>query len=412
MRTDVLARLNRWLRRSGETSARPRAVESSSVAETSGVAETSVIVETSAAATATPDSLRASLIVHRLVAEPWYVDSVAIDGARVSVAGWSMPVDSREPAEGWFTINGRRFDAIRYPLHRQDVADVFWQRAGSAECGFECVAEDIGDIYPGGVLEIRRIVPDTPRIELGRDSWFKPDPALHVDLPDVDRRFRVIGDRDPLGFLVSGATDYHRMDRAAAAIAGRRIHEFRRVLDWGIGCGRVARHFPAAHSSALTGCDIDRDNVEWCRAHLAGTFNASALTPPLPFDDASFDLIYGISVFTHLREPMQLRWLAELARVSAPGALLLLTIHGETAIDFSRLPPREYRRVRDDVRREGILVSGVNTQLDGHAEHAGEYVNVYHSIDYVRRTWGQFFTVLHVLPGYILHHDLVVLRKP
>jgi hypothetical protein len=116
-------------------------------------------------------------------------------------------------------------------------------------------------------------------------------------------------------------------------------------------------------------------------------------------------------VFTHFREAMQLAWLAELARVSAPGAILLMTTHGQTAIDFSRLPPAEYRRVREDVRRAGILESGANTQLDGHADHRGEYVNVYHSPDYVRRTWDRHFDVLHVLPGYILHHDLVILRK-
>jgi len=30
----------------------------------------------------------------------------------------------------------------------------------------------------------------------------------------------------------------------------------------------------------------------------------------------------------------------------------------------------------------------------------------------VQRTWSRFFNVVHILPGYILHHDLVVLRKP
>jgi hypothetical protein len=38
-------------------------------------------------------------------------------------------------------------------------------------------------------------------------------------------------------------------------------------------------------------------------------------------------------------------------------------------------------------------------------------VNVWHGEDYVRRVWGDYFDVLHVIPGYILHHDLVVLRK-
>lgn len=352
------------------------------------------------------------LVVPRLCAEPWYVDQVAIDGARLSAAGWSMPVDAHEPPDGWFTVNGRRFDRIAYPLARPDVGAVFWQRKGASMCGFECAIDDVGDAYPNGVLEIRRVVSNTPPLEQGRDSWFAPDPALHADLPDEDRRFRVIGDRDPRGFLISGATDYHRMDRALVEVAGKPLHAFAHVLDWGVGCGRVARHLPAGHSGALTGCDIDRDNVHWCAANLPGTFVASQLEPPLPFDSGRFDLVCGISVFTHLREPMQLRWLDELARVTQSGAILLLTTHGETAIDFSRLSPPDYRRTRDRVAREGIVVSGTNTQLDGHAEHAGEYVNVYHSADYVRRTWGRYFDVLHILPGYILHHDLVVLRKP
>ena len=135
------------------------------------------------------------------------------------------------------------------------------------------------------------------------------------------------------------------------------------------------------------------------------------MTPPLPFDDASFDVVYGVSVFTHLREPMQLRWLAELARIAAPGAILLVTVHGRTAIDFSRQPPSEYRRLIEEVARNGMAFTGENTQLDGHADHGGEYVNVLHGADYVRQTWSRFFDVLHILPGYILHHDLVILRK-
>jgi SAM-dependent methyltransferase len=361
---------------------------------------------------ASADAVRAACTVPRLRAEPWYVDSVTIDGTRVSVAGWSMPVDDRAPAEGWFTINGRAFDRIAYPLPRDDVGAVFWQREGSALCGFHCEIDDVADPYPMGMMEIRRVVASTPRIERGRDSWFIPDPARHASLPDEDRRFRVIGDRDARGFLVSGATDYQRIDRVIVDVAGRHLHEFAHVLDWGVGCGRIARHFPAAHAQALTGCDIDRDNVDWCAANLPGTFAASRLLPPLPFEDASFDAVYGVSVFTHMREPMQLAWLAELARVMRPGGFLVTTTHGETAIEFSRLPPPDYRQMRERVAREGLVVTGNNTQLDGHADHEGEYVNVYHSIDYVQRTWSRHFDVLHIVPGLILHHDLVVMRKP
>jgi len=352
------------------------------------------------------------LIVPRLVAEPWYVDRVTTDGHRFAAAGWSMPVTDDEPAGGWFTVNGKRFDRLAYPLLRSDVGAVFWQREGSSQCGFDGEIDELREPYQDGVLEFRRVIDDTPAIERGRDAWFLPDPARHTNLPDEDRRFRVIGDRDARGFLVSGATDYHRIDRVLVALTGRRLHAFDRVLDWGVGCGRLARHFPSAHARAFAGCDIDRDNVDWCAANLPGTFVASGIAPPLPFARESFDVVYGVSVFTHLREPMQRRWLDELARITRPGAILLMTTHGETAIDFARLAPVDYRNTRDRLAREGFVVSGTNSQLDGHAEHGGEYVNVHHSADYVRRTWGRHFDVLHVLPGYILHHDLVVMRRP
>jgi len=352
------------------------------------------------------------LIVPRLVAEPWYVDRVTTDGHRFAAAGWSMPVTGDEPAGGWFTVNGKRFDRLAYPLLRSDVGAVFWQREGSSQCGFDGEIDELREPYQDGVLEFRRVIDDTPAIERGRDAWFLPDPARHTNLPDEDRRFRVIGDRDARGFLVSGATDYHRIDRVLVALTGRHLHAFDRVLDWGVGCGRLARHFPSAHARAFAGCDIDRDNVDWCAANLPGTFAASRLLPPLPFDDASFDAVYGVSVFTHMREPMQLAWLAELARVMRPGGFLVTTTHGETAIEFSRLPPPDYRQMRERVAREGLVVTGNNTQLDGHADHEGEYVNVYHSIGYVQRTWSRHFDVLHIVPGLILHHDLVVMRKP
>jgi hypothetical protein len=350
--------------------------------------------------------------VGRLVAEPWYVDHIDLSGDRFYAAGWSMLVDSKPAPEGAFTVNGRPFDELRYPLLRDDVGAVFWMREGSSRCGFEGVIEHLPEPYPRGVLEIRRVRADTPILERGRDSWFKPDPALHADLPDEERRFRVIADRDANGFLVSGATDYLRIDRAVATLSGKHVHEFDRVLDWGVGCGRLARHFPKARADVLTGCDIDHDNIEWCSAHLPGTFVGCSMSPPLPFADASFDLIYSVSVFTHLREPMQMQWLEELSRVMKRGAMLLTTIHGQTAIDFSRQPPSEYARLQEEVRAKGIVFTGDNSQLDGHADHGGEYVNVLHSLDYVRRVWGRTFEVVHILPGYILHHDLVVLRKP
>jgi hypothetical protein len=68
-------------------------------------------------------------------------------------------------------------------------------------------------------------------------------------------------------------------------------------------------------------------------------------------------------------------------------------------------------QLSEQVVREGILVGSANSQLDGHVDHQGEYVNVFHSRDYIYDRWSKYFDVVAVIPGYIFTHDLVVLRR-
>src|SRR6185437_10459243 len=62
---------------------------------------------------------------------------------------------------------------------------------------------------------------------------------------------------------------------------------------------------------------------------------------PLPFAEASFDLIITVSVLTHVDEPTQDRLLEELRRVARPGGTVLITTHGaralQRAIDEERI---------------------------------------------------------------------------
>ncbi len=348
----------------------------------------------------------ASLVRNRMVAEPWFVDRVSVDGATVTVEGWSFP--RAKPTE--FFLNGKRFEHIDYPLLRTDVGQCFWQRRNAQMSGFRCRSMAVVEPYPNGVMKISRSG-DASRIDSGRNDWHIPEQRARVSVPDDDRRFRVIGDRDLTGFLNTGATDFHRVSEVVQKLTGRPLWAFDKVLDWGVGCGRLARHFPEQHANALTGCDIDHDNVEWCEANLNGRFVTSSLVPPLPFADGTFDVVYGVSIFTHLRQALQDQWLAELRRITRVGGLVLTTVHGETAVEFFRLRPREYAYLKAEIARTGLLVSSGNGQLDGFVEKPREYVNVFHDRRYVERHWSRYFDVLRVIPGYIFTHDLVVMRR-
>jgi SAM-dependent methyltransferase len=231
-----------------------------------------------------------------------------------------------------------------------------------------------------------------------------------LPLPPPRLRDRVHGAMDRASFLSVGAT----CARDLAALLrqqGRELTSFERVLDFGCGCGRTLRCFkerPAGQQ--LFGTDIDPQSIGWCREHLRGLadWRVNDVEPPLVYPDASFDLIYAISVFTHIDEAAQFAWLAELRRVAKPGALLLLTVHGDHVAGRS-LSSDEQARLAE---KGFSFVVGAT----GRWKHDGlpdSYQTSFHTKDYVAREWARYFQVLaHVDRGMGDNQDAVVLAKP
>src|SRR5262245_56619780 len=83
------------------------------------------------------------------------------------------------------------------------------------------------------------------------------------------------------------------------------------LLDWGCGCGRVLRHWSTLEGTAVHGCDINPKMVDWCEGNLPfAAVVVNELSPPLPYTDGTFGLVYAFSVMTHLSEELQREWVA------------------------------------------------------------------------------------------------------
>ena len=149
----------------------------------------------------------------------------------------------------------------------------------------------------------------------------------------------VAGPTSAAGFLRKGQIGADVV-RDALARQGADIDAVQDLLDFGVGCGRVARHWQELAGPRVHGCDINPELVAWTRANLP--FVDSRLTgvaPPLPYRDGQLDAVYALSVFTHLPVALQHAWSAELARVIAPGGHLIVSTHGRAYHD--RLDPAE-----------------------------------------------------------------------
>jgi len=209
-------------------------------------------------------------------------------------------------------------------------------------------------------------------------------------LPPAYLRVKVCGTIPPEGYRAGGERHAQALVQMLAG-TGRDPAGTAAVLDFGCGCGRVIAAAQALLPSAkLFGTDAEADLIGWAQSHLQqATFQVNAPEPPLSYADAQFDFIYAISVFTHLDERQQFLWLDELYRVAAPGAILILTVHGteeENKFEFVK-----------------------NTAWsDFFPEY---YQTTFHGQAYIAQNWMRGFTLIEYLPHAIGQQDAVVLRK-
>jgi SAM-dependent methyltransferase len=163
-----------------------------------------------------------------------------------------------------------------------------------------------------------------------------------LPLPPARLRTVVAGTPGVAWFLESGKQQA-AVIREALERHGSPLDEAGRMLDFGCGCGRVIRHWSRLTGPKIHGSDYNRRLVNWCESNLQfAEFAVNELEPPLAYEPGLFDVVYALSVFTHLPENLERAWIDELSRILQPGGLLLLTTHGRSYAD--RLASEERAR--------------------------------------------------------------------
>ena len=241
--------------------------------------------------------------------------------------------------------------------------------------------------------------------DIGRDKALPP-PRL---------RYKVTGGEDADWFIKSGKMSLQDLSRALAAI-GRSFEEFNDVLDWGCGCGRMLRHLtPPLASKRLCGCDIDEEAISWVVEHLPWVeASCTGGLPPLPYCDASFDLIFNHSVMTHLNASHQHAWLGELKRILRPGGITILTVHGPHAFQKyldALAPDAPDRATRaTELHARGIVF----ITSDEWSSHFPDFYHTsFNEVSYIFDHWARFFDIRCYIPqGALNYQDLVVLERP
>ncbi len=177
------------------------------------------------------------------------------------------------------------------------------------------------------------------------------------------------------------------------------------ILDWGCGPARVIRHLPEVFTENCNffGTDYNSQTIKWCSENIqTAKFAHNGINPPLHFENDFFDLIYGISIFTHLSEKNHKDWFDELIRVSKKGAILLLTSQGNAFKE--KLTSTERNRFE-----QGVLITRGKVK-EGHRVYSA-----FHPPAYIKKLFGSQVEILEHIPGEKKHwgigQDAWIIKK-
>lgn len=173
------------------------------------------------------------------------------------------------------------------------------------------------------------------------------------------------------------------------------------MLEFASGFGRFTRHLVKVLPGRVTCSDVLPGANEFVRAQFGVRVFESAHDPDAIAAPRTFDLVFVLSLFTHLPPAMWDRWLKALHAMVRPGGALVFSVHNERA-----------------ARREGVAFDGQGTFFVASSESPSIPGQVYgttfttrrHAEDAVRAALGSS-PLLYKDTAFWSGQDAVVVTK-
>ncbi len=148
--------------------------------------------------------------------------------------------------------------------------------------------------------------------------------------------------------------------------------------------------------------DYNKKTIEWNKNNIDNVkFNNNSLEAKLPYKDNFFDIIYGLSVLTHLSEKLHYDWFEELYRVLNVGGILWITTQGDNF--KSKMTESELIKYN----KNEIIVRG--NVLEGHRTYSA-----FHPKKFMEKLFQEAIVLEHVITppqeGWI-PQDIWIVKK-
>ncbi|TAH09350.1 MAG: class I SAM-dependent methyltransferase [Sphingobacteriia bacterium] len=153
------------------------------------------------------------------------------------------------------------------------------------------------------------------------------------------------------------------------------------ILDWGCGTARIIQYMPQILPQAICyAADIHSKRIEWNRKYFPQILFDIIEYNQFPYPKLYFNLVYGISVFTHIHHAEQVVWLSEIHRILTTGGIAIVSTHGSNY--HHQLSTKQLRILNS----EGVFTNNYKEQ--GHL-----LMSTYNNPEFFYKMASQYFEI-------------------